>query len=95
MPNNSGAGLDIASQSGQEDIADAIRNSFNAINIYMHNTHVEESEQNAANAAIAARSYLEGGTGTREGEDTDNVKYFYQTMYSDDITDSEIDAMMV
>lgn len=37
------------------------------------------SKANAANSsAITAQSYAVGGTGTRQGEDTDNAKYYYQ-----------------
>lgn len=37
------------------------------------------SKANAANSsAISAQSYAVGGTGTRQGEDTDNAKYYYQ-----------------
>ncbi|MBO5371401.1 MAG: hypothetical protein J6A75_01640, partial [Lachnospiraceae bacterium] len=33
---------------------------------------------NAANSAIRAESYAVGGTGTRESEDTDNAKNYYE-----------------
>ena len=37
------------------------------------------SKANAANSsAITAQSYAVGGTGSRQGEDTDNAKYYYQ-----------------
>ena len=37
------------------------------------------SKANAANSsAITAQSYAVGGTGTRQGEDTDNAKHYYQ-----------------
>lgn len=35
-----------------------------------------EAASNAANSATEAESYAVGGTGTREGEDTDNAKYY-------------------
>lgn len=34
------------------------------------------SENNASNSANLAKSYAVGGTGTRDGEDTDNAKYY-------------------
>lgn len=34
------------------------------------------SENNASNSANLAQSYAVGGTGTRDGEDTDNAKYY-------------------
>lgn len=36
------------------------------------------SENNAASSATKAQSYAVGGTGSREGEDSDNAKYYYQ-----------------
>lgn len=39
-------------------------------------TAAAESETNAENYADASKSYAVGGTGTREGEDTDNAKYY-------------------
>lgn len=36
------------------------------------------SENNAASSATKAESYAVGGTGSREGEDSDNAKYYYQ-----------------
>lgn len=36
------------------------------------------SEQKAAKDALAARSYAEGGTGTREGEDHHNARYYME-----------------
>lgn len=37
-----------------------------------------ESANAASDSAIKAQSYTEGGTGTRDGEDADNAKYYYQ-----------------
>lgn len=34
------------------------------------------SEKNAASSSALAKSYAVGGTGTRDGEDTDNAKYY-------------------
>lgn len=36
------------------------------------------SENNAASSATKAQSYAVGGTGSREGEDSDNAKYYYE-----------------
>ena len=36
----------------------------------------DESEKNAASSSALAKSYAVGGTGTRDGEDTDNAKYY-------------------
>ncbi len=36
------------------------------------------SEMKAADSAALAKSYAVGGTDTREGEDTDNAKYYYE-----------------
>ena len=100
-------GLDIASQSGQQDIADSIQLAqrdiataigevFRNVNIYLHDTKIEESEenaatseqnaadseQNAADSATLAQSYAVGGTNTRTGEDTDNAAYYYSQISS-------------
>lgn len=36
----------------------------------------DASEKNAASSSALAKSYAVGGTGTRDGEDTDNAKYY-------------------
>lgn len=38
----------------------------------------ETSRADAASSATKAESYAVGGTGSREGEDSDNAKYYYQ-----------------
>lgn len=38
----------------------------------------QENAQTATNKAILAESYAKGGTGTRQGEDTDNAYYYMQ-----------------
>lgn len=38
----------------------------------------EQSAENAAGFATEAESFAHGGTGTREGEDTDNAKEYYE-----------------
>ena len=58
-----------------------------------------ESRVAAEDAVLAARSYAEGGTGTRNGEDTDNAKYYAsqasQTVSSalQDIADAKDEAV--
>ena len=41
-------------------------------------TSVETNSSNASSDAILSKSYAVGGTGTREGENTDNAKYYYE-----------------
>ena len=41
-------------------------------------TSVETNASNASVDAILSKSYAVGGTGTREGENTDNAKYYYE-----------------
>lgn len=41
-------------------------------------TNASYSEVNALNNANASKSYAIGGTGTRENEDIDNAKYYYE-----------------
>ena len=41
-------------------------------------SEAEESANNVRNMSEVSRSYAVGGTGTREGEDTDNAKYYNQ-----------------
>ena len=41
-------------------------------------TSVETNASNANADAILSKSYAVGGTGTREGENTDNAKYYYE-----------------
>jgi hypothetical protein len=43
-------------------------------------TNAKTSETNALNSANKAQSYAVGGTGTRENEDYDNTKYYYELM---------------
>lgn len=38
----------------------------------------EASQQQTAESATKAQSYAVGGTGSREGEDSDNAKYYYE-----------------
>ena len=41
-------------------------------------TSVETNASNASADATLSKSYAVGGTGTREGENTDNAKYYYE-----------------
>lgn len=38
----------------------------------------DASEKNAVSSSVLAKSYAVGGTGTREGEDTDNARYYME-----------------
>lgn len=42
--------------------------------------NAKDSEDNAKKYATEAKSYAVGGTGIREGENTDNSKYYYETI---------------
>ena len=41
-------------------------------------TEIIGKAESAADSATKAQSYAVGGTGSREGEDSDNAKYYYQ-----------------
>ena len=41
-------------------------------------TEIIDKAESAAESATKAQSYAVGGTGSREGEDSDNAKYYYQ-----------------
>lgn len=45
----------------------------------------EAAKTDAQSAATAAKSWAVGGTGTREGEDTNNAKYWAQTILRDEL----------
>ena len=45
-------------------------------------TNAKTSETNALNSANRSQSYAIGGTGTREGEDTNNAYYYYERVKS-------------
>ena len=51
---------------------------MNETEAYMNS--VNTSTSNASDSAIQAKSYAVGGTGTRDGEDTDNVSWYYNEM---------------
>ena len=50
---------------------------------YSENAYL--SQRNAETDAINAQSYAIGGTGSREGEDTDNAKFYYEKAKQTDI----------
>lgn len=53
--------------------AEAAANSANEV-LETVNTAIQETEDNA----MLAKSYAKGGTGIRDGENTDNAKYYYE-----------------
>ena len=59
-----------------------VKDNLDAINAVSENIeaikNAPQQAQNAANSATLAQSWAAGGTGTREGEDTDNAKYYAQ-----------------
>lgn len=59
-----------------------VTDNLDAINAVSENIeaikNAPQQAQNAANSATLAQSWAVGGTGTREGEDTDNAKYYAQ-----------------
>lgn len=65
-----------------EAAAKVVTNNLDAINAVSENIeaikNAPQQAQNAANSATLAQSWAVGGTGTREGEDTDNAKYYAQ-----------------
>ena len=65
-----------------EAAAKVVTDNIDAINAVSENIeaikNAPQQAQNAANSATLAQSWAVGGTGTREGEDTDNAKYYAQ-----------------
>lgn len=65
-----------------EAAAKVVTDNLDAINAVSENIeaikNAPQQAQNAANSATLAQSWAVGGTGTREGEDTDNAKYYAQ-----------------
>ena len=65
-----------------EAAAKVVTDNLDAINAVSENIEAikkaPQQAQNAANSATLAQSWAAGGTGTREGEDTDNAKYYAQ-----------------
>ncbi len=47
-------------------------------NVQLYASQALSSSQNASVSATESKSYAVGGTGTREGEDTDNAKYYME-----------------
>ena len=81
-----------ASTSATNAMSSALSASSNASNAKTSETNAKTSEENAKTSETNAKtsetnaetygtlseSYAVGGTGTREGEDTDNAKYYYE-----------------
>ena len=65
-----------------ETASKIVTDNLDAINAVSENIeaikNAPQQAQNAANSATLAQSWAVGGTGTREGEDTDNAKYYAQ-----------------
>lgn len=59
----------IIAKSDAETAANSANEALDIVN-----TAVQETEDNA----ILAKSYTKGGTGIRDGENTDNAKYYYE-----------------
>lgn len=70
----------IANARKGRDVRNSIHDAIRDINI--ESSHAEEvavsAQDSAYNSANRSESYAVGGTGTREGEDTDNSKYYYE-----------------
>ena len=65
-----------ASTSATNASASETKAEKSATNASSSETNAKTSENNASNSANLAKSYAVGGTGTRDGEDTDNAKYY-------------------
>lgn len=78
---SSGAAMDSADRA----LSDAERAYASLVNAETAQLSAEDaaaaaatSEQNAETSATLSKSYAEGGTGTRTGEDTNNAKYYME-----------------
>lgn len=67
-----------ASQKATEAGNSAASASSSAETAAQQAANAENSADSAADSAAEAESYARGGTGTREGEDADNAKYYYE-----------------
>lgn len=74
---------DTATTKAQEAENSAIAAKESETNAKASETTVKQAETNAINSANKAESYAVGGTGTRDGEDTDNAKFYSQNASSD------------
>lgn len=74
---------DTATTKAQEAENSAIAAKEAETNAKASETTVKQAETNAINSANKAESYAVGGTGTRDGEDTDNAKFYSQNASSD------------
>ena len=66
----------LASTSANTATQKASEASVSASNAKASETKATEKATSATNDALLAKSYAVGGTGIREGEDTDNAKYY-------------------
>lgn len=73
-------GLEVElSEEEQERVKDILLEvQFIRDNVSDMNDNVIALEQNCQDYSQKSKSYAVGGTGTREGEDTDNSKYYYE-----------------
>ena len=69
-----------AAASAQEAKESAKNAKDSATNAKKSELNAKDSENNAKKYATEAKSYAVGGTGIREGENTDNSKYYYETI---------------
>ena len=67
-----------ASNSAKAAGSSASNASISESNAQTYMNESKTSENNAFNYANKAQSYAVGGTGTRQGEDTDNAYYYYE-----------------
>ena len=67
-----------AEESAASASADAAAAAQHSADAAESRTAAAASEQRTAQDALAARSYAEGGTGTREGEDHHNARYYME-----------------
>lgn len=58
-------------------------------------TAAESSASEAESSSLASKSYAVGGTGTRQGEDEDNAKYYYEQSKKDGTAAQEVIRMIM
>lgn len=73
---NASSSATAASNSATAAASSASNASASEANASASETAAATSESNAENFAILSESYTKGGTNTRQGEDTDNAKYY-------------------
>lgn len=70
------AAVDAAQASADAAAKSASEAAGNAASVGAAATNAQSAASRAAGSATEAESYAHGGTGTREGEDEDNAKYY-------------------